>query len=260
MINDKHSATLDNETPAHIKALIESLEANANTSMKTAMTAMTNMGEMGVLLAFMSNSFSIGNTHELAVLIVDTLKRYELDSAVQISLLGDVTYVSSQEPISQEDKDILIKSRHIERMQEENQQFIVNYDDATLLVKNMPEDEETRGRYRDHLTSLMEAANARLQSFMVHQEISEVVKDASQSLTEIEKIHRQQKEITTKITDELSQQLAKTFDGMGLTEEQEDDILDFVHVSVECLLENLKSSNQADNMLVDIIKRLKHYS
>ncbi|HNL21856.1 MAG TPA: response regulator, partial [Rhodocyclaceae bacterium] len=63
-----------------------SLREQAGFAQRTALSAMTSMGELGVVLQFLSKSFACGSSEELGREMLAALQQYDLQGAVQLRL------------------------------------------------------------------------------------------------------------------------------------------------------------------------------
>ena len=151
-----------------------------------AMTALSNAGELGVVIDFMRNSFTSNDAGSLAKLIVQATGEYGLQNSVRISIADEIAYASSREPIAPLEQELLSRLNGKQRITEWQDRLILNFEDITQLIKKLPKDEEKRGRLRDHLAILLEGAEARTKALHIQKEMSEIVVDAKRALVKIE--------------------------------------------------------------------------
>ena len=229
-------------------------------AMQTAMTAISSIGEQGVVLDFMRRSFTVTSVEELAQLIVEVTTNYGLENSVQICGSREITNASSQGSMSPLEQELLIRLKDAGRLRELGGNFVANFGAITQLIKNMPEDEEKRGRLRDHLAVLMEGAEARLSTLEMDQELARVVTDSNQALQNIEAMQKSQKQTAMQIMDDVVGQLETSFFGLGLTEEQEHMLLGVVQNGVNLSLENFEQGMKIDDQLHAIVHRLENFS
>lgn len=147
-----------------------STEAEKNMAMQTAMTALSNVGEQGVILDFMRRSFLVTSAEELARLIVEATGNFGLESSVQIRGFPELVYAGSTEPMPPLEQELLRRLKDAGRFWNEGTHFAANFDTISLLIKNMPEDEDKLGRLRDHLAMMLEGAEARLRGLIMDEE------------------------------------------------------------------------------------------
>lgn len=230
--------------------------AEKSMAMETAMTAISSIGEQGVVLDFMRRSFAVGNIEELGRLVVEATTNYGLENSVQIRASREIVNASSKEPMPPLEQELLHRLKDAGRLRESGARFIANFGDISLLIKNMPEDEDKRGRLRDHLAVLLEGAEVRLRVLEMEQELAQVVKDSNRALLEIGDMQNTQKQAAMQIMDDVMKQLEESFFGLGLTEEQENMLLHVVQSGVDRSLENFEQGLNIDEQLHAIVGRL----
>ncbi len=72
----------------------KALHEQAGYAQRTAMTAMVSMGELGVVLQFLSKSFACDTVEELATAMIEAMGQYDLQAAVQMRLGDQVVSLS----------------------------------------------------------------------------------------------------------------------------------------------------------------------
>jgi len=228
-------------------------------AMQTAMTAMSSASEQGVIINFMRDSFTASSIEELARLVVDATAHYGLENSVQICTSHSVIYASNKEPVPPLEQELLSRLKNSGRSMEMGARLILNFGDISQLIKNMPEDGDKRGRLRDHLSILIEGAEARLTALCLQDSLSRVVIDSKQSLLEIEKMQKEQKESAMQIMDEVLQGLDESFAEFGLTEEQENLAMEIVQIGVKKSLENFEQDLKIDEQMRGIVDQLNGF-
>ena len=147
-----------------------SFRQQANYAQQVAMTAMSSMGELGVVLQFLSRCFNCKTEQEVAQEVIAALAQYGLSGAVQVR--GDQAPLLECTPDSNpaEDGAVIERLRSIGRIFEFKTRMAINYDHASILMNNVPDDNEQRGRIRDNVAMLAEGAHARIASLLIEQD------------------------------------------------------------------------------------------
>lgn len=241
------------------KQLRSTIEAEKREAIQTAMTAISSAGEQGVVVDFMRRSFSVAGFEELARLVVEATANYGLENSIQLrTVLGPVNG-SSKEPMPPLEKELLSKVKDAGRLRDSGARLIANFGPVTQLIKNMPDDEDKRGRLRDHVAILLEGAEARLHALEMQQQLAELVADSNRALQEIEAMQKQQKQISMQIMDDVMKQMEDSLLSYGLTEEQEELLLGVVQAGVNKSLNNFEQGLAIDDKLRDIIQSLNRF-
>ncbi len=244
---------LDSEKKTQNKAEISS-------AMETAMTVMTNMGELGIVQEFMRSCFTLNSIADLGQLIINTVALYGLDSAVHIFSPRGNLLVSNRNAIPPIEKDLLLSCNGSGAIIERGHRLIVNYGEISMLIKNMPDDSDKCGRLRDHLAVVIESAAAKLVSMEMQLEISGVVKDSTEQIALLKKMNVQQRVDVGVITEDMLGELRKSFYSAGLTEEQESQLVQLIERKSDDLMSLIGNSKQTDDLLLNITERLSRFS
>lgn len=188
-------------------------------AMETAMTAMTSAGEQGVVLEFLRHSTSMRSIEDLARMIVDSNKQFELENTVQLRSSQGVINLGTKEPVPPLEQELLTSLKDSERIISRGSRAIFNFGNISLLIKNMPVDADKTGRLRDHIAIILEGAETKLAALELQLRLEQVVADSNKAMQEIESEQKQHKESGQKIMDEMLQELEGSFHSWGLTDE-----------------------------------------
>jgi len=229
--------------------------AETSSVMDMAMTAMSSAGELGVVINFMRESFSVDSGESLAELVVKATDSYGLESSVRIAMNGEAVYAGSKEPMPPLEKELLARTAGGSRIVEKGPRLILNFGEVTQLIKNLPADEDKRGRMRDNLAILLEGAEARAKALRMQKEMTDIVAESNLALVNIRDKEKLQKGEAMAIMDDLMHDMEEAFLTYGLTEEQETKLLGIVQKGVEKSLQNLEQGQDLDQQLKAIIER-----
>lgn len=134
-----------------------------------AFTSMSAMGELGVVMQFLSKSFGCRNIQSVTALAIESLRQYELQGAIYVVWEGDglaLTTEGTELPESQ--RRLIEQRRTLGRILEIDRNLVVNFDHVTVLVSNMPEDDLQRlGRTRDNIATLAEGIESRIDGLLL---------------------------------------------------------------------------------------------
>lgn len=230
------------------------------TAIQTAMSAISAAGEQGVVLDFMRRSFDIEDVSALGRLIVESFSNFGVDTTVQLRAIQKQVNCSSHDPIAPLEIELLMRLKDSGRIQESGRRLIANFGKISLLIRNMPDDADKRGRLRDHLALLLEGAEACLKALEMDASLAGMVLRAKQSLRDIEVMQQAQKETAVAIIDRTMGGLEECFMSLGLTEEQEQTLLSIVQTGSNESLDNFDSGSSIDDALARVIADLESLS
>jgi hypothetical protein len=134
-----------------------------------AFTSMSSMGELGVVMQFLSKSFTCNTIQSVAALAVESLLQYELEGAVYVLWDGDsLIRTHDGAEISPHNYTLIEQRRTLGRLLEIERNLVVNFDHVSILITNLPEDDSQRlGRIRDNIATLAEGIESRIQGLLL---------------------------------------------------------------------------------------------
>ena len=120
------------------------------------------------------------------------------------------------------------------RITQHGKRLVLNFGPISLLVKNMPLDDDDKcGRLRDHLALILEGAVLRIQVLMIQYDLNNLMRESDASLMRVRKLQVQQKRDGVQIMDDLMSEIHSTFLNYDLTDEQESVLLGIVEKYIE---------------------------
>jgi CheY-like chemotaxis protein len=134
-----------------------------------AFTSMSAMGELGVVMQFLSKSFTCHNVQSVASLAVESLRQYELEGAIYLVWEGDRFLLSTGgESLPGDCETLIAQRRPLGRLLEIERNLSVNFEHVSILVTNLPQDDAQRlGRIRDNIATLAEGVESRVQGLLL---------------------------------------------------------------------------------------------
>jgi len=219
-----------------LSMLEKRIEEQANTraqmsyAQNVAFTSMSAMGELGVVMQFLSKSFACHNVQAVARLAVDALCQYELAGAVYLVWEGDHhVQTTSGDPLSEDNEALILQRRTLGRVLEIERNLVVNFDHVSVLVTNLPEDDAARlGRIRDNIATLTEGIESRIQGLLLEhdnllkqQGIRYAVNEIRDSVIDLDARQMTDLMQTRALVNELIDEFGRSFHHMSLHAEHE---------------------------------------
>jgi len=224
-----------------------------------ATNALSMTSEQGVVLDFMRKSYEQINLGDLSRSLVDHLSQFKLHSSVLTNSAIREIYVSDQEPISSLEKQFLQKVQSMGRIKIKGSHMIFNAEGLTLLIKNLPEDKITQARFIELITMLAEGAEARIKAFSVEDQLAAMMMNMENSLKDIQSRQKKQTQEGLKIIEDVLEETESAFMSYGMTEDQEELILNIVKNGVGKALKNYEETDQIQDKLKEFIKTLSSF-
>jgi len=225
---------------ARRQARLDAMQAN-----QTTFSVMTALGETGVVLGLMRDAASCQDEYSLIQCGLDALAQFGLQAIIEVnSCRGRYLNSHGGEPIPIE-QEILQHAKTMDRIFEFRQRAVFNYPSVTILIKDMPLDEERHGRLRDHVAQIAEGMSLRVASldyvYTALQQQRQLLETRSSLLGLSQRLRselEQQRENSKNILQEMTHSLETIIHCFDLKETQEHalkEVIDHARFSVEDL-------------------------
>jgi CheY-like chemotaxis protein len=251
----------------HRKQLRE-LAVQSSTAQQVAFTAMTSMGDLGVVIEFLRHSTSCKDYKSIAKQLIEAMNAWGLRGAVQVRGHNGKLDVTSEGSMSPLQASVLETLRDIGRIFEMGSRAIINYTHVSLLVDNLPtQDPDKVGRLRDHLAVLAESADIRIAGLDAMNErdlqklgIHGVLAEMRGALARISERTRGNRTEGQSHMLESLEHLARTLSTLGLTDIQSTYVDDLVKETLDETRQYFDQAAMLENEFVDVINRLERLS
>ena len=215
-----------------------SAEKKAASSSDLAFMLMKNSGETGTLLSYARALAGAQNIESLAAETFAALEEFELNSTLLLNALsGDSVSRSDGITVTPLEVELMSLAQSGARIVNVGNKYLFRGQSCTFLIKNMPiEDEDLAGRLRDHLMIMLDLLDARMELINLRcreqserQETADiakvVIKEKFEKLVSNFSVFNSS---SKKIFDGLAENIEESFIFMGLTEDQEKQLHDYV--------------------------------
>lgn len=234
-------------------------EAKERSAEETALAAIMDASEQSIVTGFLRQSYKIGQVEKLCEALVEATQQFKLANTVQFRLPDRLVHSSTNELVPPLEEELLFRLKNSERIIQRGKRLMLNFDEMSLLVKNMPEDEEKCGRLRDHLALIMEGARSQFQSIRMADQLRQLIDESEQSLSHIQQTQQRQKKKYVDIMDHLLESVQRSFLAYGLTEEQENLILELIRNASDQSLENFDEGQLVDDEMKAIVEKMSQF-
>lgn len=250
------------DTVLRSRSELKELNARLNLASTTAFSAMTSMAEMGTVMSFMRGVFACKSFEHVAREIMDACRNYDLRTLVSVQFDGKWHDFNQQGKATPLENSLLEQARSNDRITQFAGRLSIGYPHVAILIMNFPRDDEERaGRLRDHLAFVVEAANIRLT--VLEQDAkrlarTEMILNAISGLMRMVDYLRErqqnQRNFAMRMIADQSEAIARSFYCMGLSDAQEQTILNLVTQYSGEICNQLQSFGQdQERMLEGII-------
>jgi len=234
---------------------------------KTAFTAMSSLGETGLVLQFLRSSFQCLSINQLGKLLSSTFHQFGVNGLVRLTDAYGEADFCAEELCTALENSILTYVSKLGRISQSGDRLVLNYPHVTLLVMGLDvDDSDGIGRLRDHLAIIAEGAGVRIEAMNIEQlrlqqanaRIQDV-KELTNLLSEIESFQHATHMLLENLTEQHHNDMEGAFVHLGLTDSQElllHDIVDRLTTQLTQLFENDSRLALRLNQIVDKQKQL----
>jgi len=232
---------------------------------ETAITAITGSADLGQALQFLEKSIAYNSQEELMMGLFEGTLRLSLNCCAMLTIEQEHIWYSPQEIISPLEKELLEMSDPTERFLDFGQRTIVNFPLVSLLIRNMPlNDQELYGRLKDLLPILLSAVNVKLGALETKKALNQqsedmlvLFKNIRGNLFHMGKTIVGNRKESTEVTSNLVQDLRTDLFRMGLEDDQEDYLVERMDSVIDDVREHMDSGAEFRYLLSYIISNLK---
>lgn len=231
------------------------------TSDKTINDLISTLGESGITLNFSRGALGCRSLHALGQLTLGTMAEFGLDCHVQFRVPTETLTLTQRGPASPLEESVMGKMRSMERIFSFKSRMILNHDRISLLVTNMPvENEDLCGRIRDHAAMILESAELAADNINLRNEINQRAND----LRELADVRRMQVErlrdsyrnaqLSTRLElENMTNTIENMYIRLGLLDSQELIISDTVRSAVEKVLLSFQNASDLDQYFTEVV-------
>lgn len=145
------------------KIASDQLKAQLAQANEMAFIAMSDTSDLGVNIQFLLDVNNCNNLDELGMRLFQALKSYGINCSLQLRSQFSVKNMEPTGMAKPLESKLLSEMKDQGRYVDFAHRSVMNYGEVSLLVKNMPiEDEKKYGAIKDNVFSLLQGADARI--------------------------------------------------------------------------------------------------
>lgn len=152
---------------------IEELTSQLAEARAMAFKMMSANAEMGQITQFLKRSFTSTDYAALAQDLLNHLASQGLQASVSFVDPNGRRFFTLNACEDLMDEALISKHLNAGRLVEVGNRLIINYEHSSLLVENVPDEDEVKGALRDNLAILMESVEARVNSLTMASRVEE---------------------------------------------------------------------------------------
>ncbi len=219
-------------------------------------------GKDGTLVEFLRKAVRATRFEALGKLLIETVGELGVRCNIQIRTREEILSLTPDGVPSELELSILQQAVTLGREFRFSRRLVINQQLITLLVLNMPADEEHARRLTYDLNVLAESAEAIAENLELRRDSTlnaEAIMLASakhfQAMEELQSAYRKQQANTRVLLQQLIDEVERTYVHLGLTDRQEDVVSTTLRNNAEIILE-LFEQNTFEQKLSEILESL----
>lgn len=246
------------------QAVRKSLAAEKESLSSMAMGFLRNLGDTGVLLAFMRSSLGLSDYEELAKRLLEATANYGVRCHVQVRHDGGRCTLTPNGNASPLEESVLEKSATMGRIFQFSRRLVVNYDAVSILILDLPDNEEEHGKLRDNIAILAETAEAiaetigmRKESALRAEALQTAISETAETVESVRQIYAAQQTDTRLSLESMIEDVEKSYFNLGLTELQEARVSNILRDGADRTLTLFEVGIEIDRRLGQILDALR---
>lgn len=263
IVADELRIKVDTAIARHVR--LRELASQSSAAQQIAFSAMSSMGALGVILEFMRGAADVSDLDALARRLIGALESWGLRGAVRLKGVAGASEAFSNAELSPLQTSVMARLADMGRIFQMRSRAIVNFPHVTLLVENLPiDDDEALGRTRDNLAMLGETAETMVRGINAVSQQERQRRLARDALAELhERIGEAadrsalNRRLSEEQLDHLRQDVGALLRGFGLTQIQQAMIADEMERSTEEMLRRFDEATQIDMLFARLLGRLQ---
>jgi len=266
-----HSSVSDDEIALRCEKLIfnyvanEQLQAQVKQANELAFIAMSDTSDLGINIQFLLDVHTCTNLDELGMRLLKAIGGYGLKASLQLRSELGTKNMDLSGMAKDLEANLLWELKDGGRYVDFGKRSVMNYEQVSLLVKNMPVDDEKKyGAVKDNIFSLLQGADARLKALenvaqvQDQQEMMRALSLKMQSMMEnIDKGYQGVMKDIADVVENMSDQISGVITNLGLHEDQERALENIMAYGIENTNNIFNSGLQLDERFQSVVKELR---
>ena len=225
----------------------QALEIQMEEASLAAFASMQQSSDLGILFDFFSKSMSIKHLDALYKATESVFNKFQLNCAIEFRTINTIKQYAPQK-LNKLETEILDLGKQARRIVPFGKNVLFNSKQCSLLVKNLPTDEQTRGRLQDHLAIFLDIIDSRI--IAIEQEQNRE-KDQTQVVNQIRSnIDNNRSQVSGSLF-ELEKSIAQVFSLMQTQITEQLDLQNIAPYRQQSILDILNQSNAQINQAIE---------
>jgi CheY-like chemotaxis protein len=214
--------------------------------------------EQGQTINFARAALGCRSLYVLAELIVETMQAYHVEAHIQLRTPDEILTLTPRGFASPLERSVIDKTMNMGRTFSFKNRFIVNYDSVSILIPDMPMDDESLcGRIRDSAALIAETAELVVVTITLRSEAVRRARKNRENMENLRASYRKLHHATEKDLRSMAAAIEGMYVYLGLTESQEAMVSDTVRDCVDRIVERFRDSRELDDEFQELVGELE---
>lgn len=237
----------------------DQLQSQVKMANEAAFSAMADTSKLGINVHFLLDSFSCTNLDELGQQLFQALNNYGLKCSLQMRGRYETKNMEQNGLAKDLEAQLLSELKDSGRYYDFGKRSVMNYDQVSLLVKNMPVDDEKQyGAIKDNIFSLLQGTDARVKAIddrtTLNQErelLEGLTKRLQHIFVDLDDSYQDLMKSIADNVESMAEKIEASVMNLGLTENQEK-ILDTI------LTDGIRETNEVFSKGIKVDEELRN--
>lgn len=227
-----------------------------------AITTITKSDEIVAILHFMQSLLTSQNIEQVLVNIAEVLASLKVQGCVMLAHKQPPTFIftdGKSRPIEQ----VILKETHQDgEIIEFSNKAIFNSEHAAILIRCLPEDEEKNNRFKQHISTLLNALDAKLAQLLNQDKaqqhylaLGKTIKSVAVRLKTVKQVSQQQRAFSMEVWGDLVPKIENTFK-QALDEDEEKNIREVIELAEKKSALVYQDTKKSENVITEIFNDL----
>lgn len=207
----------------------EQLRDRLDLANQTAHSVMNDNSDLGSYIRFLLGAHHCDNLDQLGQLFFSSIDRYGIACSLQMRGGHEEKNMDANGMARDLESQLLTHTQDQGRFVDFGRRSIINYGRVSLLIRNMPvEDERRYGAIKDNIFSLVQGIDARIRALDEHfklqeekQSLRKLSEDVKQVMQTLDDSYQHMMRDIVSAVEEMSDKIQLRMPGLTLSEEQE---------------------------------------
>ncbi len=226
---------------------------------------LSSAGESGILINFMRASLACRSYAALAEKLVDAAQGFGIECSVLIRHGKETTMLTTHGEVTSLEQSILEQSSKLGREFQFKNRLVVNHDRISILVSNLPSDDNVKAdKIRENISILAETAEAltetvemRMESMVRAEQMQVALWNSFTAIENIRAKSRRAMNDSCVLLQDLIQNVEKTYSYLDTSKAQEAAISGTMNESAQRILNVLAVGSEAEKEFEKVLDGLR---